>query len=101
MPFVKGEALHPCQAHGEGKPSLGGHGSRERRGTTRQLPVVVWLTLLKPEGDVVFWMHPTWLKVMISGQANLFVDSVQAPKSQNKINDCFTKCLLDTYYDSQ
>lgn len=47
-----------------------------------------------------FDIHPTRLKVT-SGQANLFPDSTQAPESQNKINSCFTKCHLNTYYDSQ
>jgi len=76
-------------------------GAERARATAKQLPAAAWLTLLKPERVVVFWMHPTQLEVMISGQVNLFPDSLQAPKSKDKINSCFVKCLLNTYYDSQ
>lgn len=83
--------------------SLGGAwatGAGRARGIAEQLPAAMWLTLFKPEW-LVFWMPPTQLKVMISGQANLFPDSLHAPKSKNIINSSFTKCILNTYYDFQ
>lgn len=96
-----GCAVHPCQVHSEGEPSLvGAWAAGAGRARAEQLPAATWLTLSKPEW-LVFWMHPLRLKAIVSGQANLFPDTLHAPKSKNKFNSCFTKCVLNTYYDSQ
>lgn len=70
-----GVAVHPLQVHRKREPSLGGMwatGTGRAKGTAKQLPVAVWLTL--PGAVVIFWMHPTQVKVTVSGQTNLSAD---------------------------